>query len=77
MSASVIKSQGSYQAMTATIVDAPEVTDDFDTVLTMATDTFQVLQIWMLQHTANAKIAEDIEANVLLFQSIVESAKLL
>ena len=74
MSASVYSSQGSYQAMTATIFDEPEAQDDSERVFTIATNAFEALPIWMLQRIANAKIAEGIESNPSLLQSIVESA---
>ncbi len=56
--------------MTVTIVDEPEVPIDSESVLTMATDTFEALPIWMLQRIANAKIAEGIESNSSLLQII-------
>jgi hypothetical protein len=60
--------------MTATVFDEPEVQDDSERVFTIATNAFEALPIWMLQRIANAKIAEDIESNPSLLQSIVESA---
>ncbi len=49
MSASVYSSQGSYQAVKATIFDEPEVQDESETVFTIATNTFEELSFWMLQ----------------------------
>ncbi len=76
MSASVFSSQDSYQAITATMVDEPEITDDSERVFTMATYTFEALPIWMLQTNSECKIVEGIEFNSSesLRQSIVESA---
>ncbi len=56
MSASVFSSQGSYQAMTATIFDEPEVPDGSERAFTMATNTFEALPIWMLQRAAYEKL---------------------
>ncbi len=47
MSASAYSSQGTYQAMTATIFDEPqaEAQDDSERVITIATKTFEALPI--------------------------------
>jgi hypothetical protein len=76
MNAIVINPQNSYQAMTGTIVSisAQAVVSDYEHVFTIATKTFHMLPLWILQRMANAKIEQDITSTSSLLQSIVESA---
>ena len=76
MNAIVINPQNSYQAMTGKIVftSAQTMNSDYEHVFTLATKTFHMLPLWILQRMANAKIEQDITSTASLLQSIVESA---